>query len=54
MSLNGWQIGLVCYFALNALVTVGYIGRTRKPTTPGVAIISAVIYGVLVWVAIKS
>lgn len=54
MSLNGWQIGLICYFAANALLAVGLIGKARKPITPGSAVIMALIYGVLVWVAIKS
>lgn len=54
MNLNGWQIGLVCYFALEALVAIGYIGRERKPVTPGVAVVMVIINAVLIWVAIKS
>lgn len=54
MSLNGWQIGLICYFACNALLTIGYIGRERKPITPGAAVIVVILSAAMVWVAIKS
>ena len=54
MSLNGWQIGLICYFALNALTAIALIGKTRKPMTPAGAVACMLIYGVLVWVAVKS
>ena len=54
MSLNGWQIGLICYFALNVLLTIGYIGKERKPVTPTTAVVQLIVSAVLAWVAIRS
>lgn len=36
MSWQQWF--LAGFFALNILVTIGYIGQERKPLTPGAAV----------------
>ena len=43
----GWFF--LAYYALNALTSILLIDKDRKPVTPGVAAVCAVIYGLLAW-----
>ena len=52
--MNFWQIGLIAWFALNAVLTVAMIGKERKPSTPGAAVVSLFIFAALVYVAVRA
>jgi hypothetical protein len=51
---NGWQIGLIAYFALSALLNVALIGKERKQTTPFGAVVAILILAGMVYVAVRA
>lgn len=42
----------VCWFALNALIKVGIVGKRRPPITPGIAVWELVVYALLTWLVV--
>lgn len=52
--MNGWQIGLIAWFACSALLTVAMVGKPRKTTTPGVAVIVLILIAVEIYAVVKA
>ena len=46
MNWFGWL--LVAWWAVSALLTVGYIGKPRKPLVPSTAVVVILIYAALI------
>jgi peptidoglycan/LPS O-acetylase OafA/YrhL len=51
---NAWQIGLIVWLALGALLQVVFIGKQRKPTTPGAAAVYLLITAALIYVVVRA
>jgi hypothetical protein len=52
--MNLWQIGLIAWLALGALLQVCLIGKPRTPATPGSAAIYLLITAALVYVVVRA
>lgn len=47
MNWIAWS--LVSYIGISALLTVAAVGRKREPLTAGVAVLSVVFAGLIIW-----
>lgn len=43
---------LLAFQALGVLLTVGQIGKVRKPLTPNIAAVSLIVSGVVAWLVV--
>lgn len=43
-----FEWSLIGFLGIESLLVIGYIGRPRKPITPGSAIITVVIYAAII------
>jgi hypothetical protein len=43
---------LLALYAASAILTVAWIGKPRKPTTPGVAALTLVFSAMLAWLVV--
>lgn len=47
MNWLAWLI--VAYLGVSALLSVAATGKKREPTTPGVAVLTVIFAGLLIW-----
>jgi hypothetical protein len=52
--MNGWQIALVAWTAFGGIITVAMIGKPRRATTPGQAVIQLIICAALIAMVVKA
>ena len=45
--MSGLQIAVLGWLFLSLLLTIGMVGKPRKPTTPGVAVIATLMIAVM-------
>ena len=54
MPLNGWQWAILSVIALSEVASIAMIGKERKPTTPGIAILNLLINAALAYMVVMA
>ena len=53
-AINAWQWAVLAVLAANTVANIAYIGKERKPITPGSAVAVLIVNALIAWAVVMA